>query len=442
MLNRPAVLTAEQRRERDFVRYRESLLIDEQTWVAENLDAPLQKPLEYHYYDGELWSTQGQALGSIFEDSIAHYEQLAQRQPELAFQARRSHAEYREYETMKAMARSEAPNTLVVISPYPRELEGAVKDILGYQARRRLGFIRVLSHEGGGRIAMWTHSIDLSDAEAIEGIYRSLDQSVDWGRDVLEQPVARHIEEAADRELLGDRLLLAYDTVLAARYGGTWSAGRKPDADRREAVTFVNSQRDLLEAHVDALLHAGPKSQLAAQLRYDFAAAMRRRFAGDSCYQQASGGSLAAEMATAGHEASERGEQASGCGLTVAAGQPAATAQMESAGYKLPRQFEAVYDECMKCPKCQSIGVLIERDRRGLQYTCSGAGGCGASTKTAPSPEKTARPDRQVAKEVTQRPFFVLSAAGFPAVQKSKPAMKKKTHQEEIVIGGVRKVEI
>ena len=133
------------RQEREFLRYRESIFMDELTWAAENLDAPLVKPLEYRYRDGELWSEQGQPMGDIFRDSITHYEQLARQHPEYAFQLKRARIEQREYEAMKAMARGEAPNTLVVNSPLPRELEGAAKNVLGYQVGRRLGFLRVIT---------------------------------------------------------------------------------------------------------------------------------------------------------------------------------------------------------------------------------------------------------------------------------------------------------
>lgn len=441
-----ATLTPEQRREHDFLRYRESLLIDEQTWVAENLDAPLEKPLSYRYHDDELWSEQGQALGSIFKDSIDHYDALARQQPELAFQARRSRAEYGEYEAMKAMARGEAPNTLVVVSPYPRELEGATKDTLGYQAMRRLGFIRVLTHESDGLIKMWTHSIDQSDAAGIDNIYRSMGRTVDWGLDVLEQPVQLDIPETADRQLLGEQLLAAYDMALTRRCGGNWFAGRNSEVERREAVAFVMSQRDLLETHVDALIHVGPKSELADQLRYDFAAAMRRRFKGDTRHQDAADGSVAAEMATAGREAAELGEEASGCGLTIEAGQVAQStaAQLAEAGYKLPRQGERLYDECMTCPECRGMGVWVERSEDGkIDYTCDSPGGCGASTKVSAGPSvssqsKEVRASRNEATMAPRRPPKAPLLGQYRRTTQRKRPRKAQTARKEITIGGER----
>lgn len=435
-MNTADTLTPAKHREREFLRYRESLVVDEQTWVAENLDAPLEKPLDYRYHGGELWSEQGQALGPIFADSVAHYDALAAEQPALAFQARRARAEYREYETMKAMARGEAADTLVVVSPYPRELEGATGDVLGYQAARRLGFIRVLTHEGAGRIRMWTHSIDLSDPGGIEAMYRVLGRSVDWGRDVLEQPVALDIGRPERRRSVGDELLAAYDAALSERCGGSWFAGRDVGKERREAVAFVTAQHDLLEAHVDALLHVGPKSARADQLRYDFAAAMRRRFKGDTRHRDGAEGSVAAEMASAGHEAALSGETASGCGLTVAIEQPSQAAQLQEAGYKLV-PGEKKFDDCMQCPLCKTRGVLVERSGAATHYTCAGSGGCGATTKPARSAERRPDPSLPSGRSETRRP---------PAPARRRPVPRKAAtaprYRTEIVIGGVRRIEL
>lgn len=426
----------EVRREREYFRYRESVVCDEQTWVAENLDAPLEKPIDYRFHQGELWSEQGQPMGDIFKNSINLYQAIAEERPELAFQLRRAQAENREYETMKAMARGEAPNTLIVVSPYPKELETATEPILGYQPDRRLGFLRVLTHEGGGQVRMWAHSFDKSDPQALEAMYEAMGHRIDWGHDVLEQHIAVDIDNHVDRELLRDQLLYAYDASLAKRFGGFWFAGRSKkehDAREREAVEFVNQQQDLLQAHVDALIHVGPTSKRADKLRYAFRAAMVRRFKGDTSHRDASDGSVATEMATAGHEAAQHGEKASGCGLTIAIEQPSIARQLEEAGFKTNVAALKYLDECMKCPKCKTTGVEVEINGEGAHYTCSGSGGCGASTKPS------------VAASRNEASMQSQSSEDFALVGKLPRSFWRSLDREEppktqIVIGGVVEV--
>ena len=336
-------------REREFPNYRESLFVDESTWVAENLEAHLEKPLRYTYRGGELWSEQDQALGPIFARSVEHYRQLSEQNPSLHFQYLRALAEYHEYEHMKAMAAGDAPDTHVVISPLPRQLSGQTRGVLGYQPQRGLGFIRVIGREVDGSISMLTHSFDRSDDPAvIEAMYARLNQTVDWSYDVLEQPVSLDLASSGARERLKRDLIEAGDAALTVRHGGQWFAGRS-DADRREAIQFVMAQRDLLNAHVDALIHVGPTSDQANNLRYDFAAAMRRRFEGVTDF--ASVGSAAGEMAAAGADAAARGEQANGCGLTVTVN---SEQQLQRAGYQ--SRTEWTFGECRVCLRSGLVG--------------------------------------------------------------------------------------
>jgi len=385
--------TIQQNRLRDYEAYYrvefERLWQDETTWVAEALDAPLEKDLRYYLHDGELHSREGLPLRKIFDDSINYYKDQATAHPEYMFQYQRALLEKEEFEQMESMAHGDGSNTMVVISTYPDELRDASKDVLGYQFKRKLGFLRIVKRHDDGALAMWTHSFDGNDQDGIEAIFHSLGKNVDWDRDVLGQRVMLDLN-SLKQELLGDSLLYAYDKTLHEQRGGNWYAGRN-EAERREAIAFVESQTDLVAHHVDAMLKHGKKPGFLSNQRYDFALAMRRRFEG----VQVISSDVAGEMSSAGSVGRAAGETASGCGMTLEA---TTSQELSDAGYKIADPGEKMvngetkFDDCMKCPKCKTTGVLIEKNNSKVYYTCAGSGGCGATTKGSHQPKATQQP--------------------------------------------------
>lgn len=337
----------EQNRLRDYENYVASVRVDAITFAAEALDSHLVKPLNYTYHDNELWSEQNGSLGNVFAGSIEYYRRKAEADPSLDFQYRRTLAEQKEYQHMLRMARGEAPNTFVAISPYPRELDGAVEDVEGYQSKRRLGFIRVITRNDDGSLQMLTHSFDQSDPQAIEAMYSLLGRSVDWSHDVLEQPVELQIDDSEARELLVDQLLHTYDHSLSQTQGGNWFAGRRP-SQKPEAVAFIEQQSDLIDHHTNQLVRVGPKSDIAKDLTYDFVSALRRRFEGN----YAVGSSVATEMSNAGSGARANGESVSGCGMTITT-----ESQLRQNGYQIgKKEREWKYGTCQACLRDGTVG--------------------------------------------------------------------------------------
>lgn len=360
----------------------ERILQDETTWVAETLNGPLEKDRIYRYRDGELYSPEGLGLTKIFEDSIDHYREEAAKDPSIAFQYRRSIVEAAELDRMKQMAQGKGGNTLVVVSTYPDELADADRDILGYQYRRKLGFVRVIKRLPDNQIQMWTHSFDGNDRDGIAAMYARMGRQVDWSRDVLEQVVELELDPS-EMELYGDGLLFAYDNVLHQKDGRKYYAGR--DAADPDTIEFVEAQSDLVAHHVQEVLKHGRTPGFLSDQRYDFAIAMRRRYEG----KQVVAGSVAGEMSMAGDAGRAAGETASGCGVTVVAAPSSPTDSLNQSGYKVVdykremHEGEHKKDECMECPACKNRGVLIEKVDGQIYYTCDSTGGCGATTKPA-----------------------------------------------------------
>lgn len=417
----------EQNRSREYENYVASVRMDTITFAGEALDTYSEKALKYTYHDNELWSEQGDSLAPIFDDSVSYYQRKSEADPSIAFQYRRALAERCEYMHMQRMVRGEVPNTLVVISNYPRELDGATEDIEGYQCQRRLGFIRCITRQEDGSLQMLNHSFDQSDPQAIEAMYQLMGRQVDWGRDVLEQPVQLHIEDPEARELLLDQLLYAYDSSLSQTQGGEWFAGRRP-SDKSEAVAFVEAQRDLLDRHIERLIHVGPKTEAANQLRYDFVSALRRRFRGEQYVAD----SADSEMSGAGGSARSNGESVSGCGLTI----NTTESQLNESGYQIGKKNrEWTFGTCRVCLRDGRIGECAvcqgceDADNRGENLNTIAARAQAAQVK------KLGNKSLQLSRSPEQRTSKTNKIALIREQYGEHAAVR-----QEIVIGGARQV--
>lgn len=442
----------EAERYQDYERYEQArIYANEVTACAEAIDAPLECKLEYHLgVDGELYSQEGVGLRTVFEDAERHYRQLALQRPQYAFQHRRSIAELAEYARMRDMAHGRAGyNTLVVTSTYPEELRGETQDHLGYQWRRKLGFDRVIVARAG-RITMWTQSFDRNHYRGIDAKYRMLGRSVDFGRDVLEQPVALTLENC-DAEVLGRQLQRAYDMVCEEDFGGAFTAGRN-GADVRESVAFVAAQTDIMQQLVQDVMALGERSPQADDARYDAIVALRRRYEG----RQPTGNAtdVRTEMSHAGAAARSAGESVSYCGVTTGssestqvglseagygAGILATTTQSELA---LLRPGKRRHFECMQCPRCLAFGVDAEKSKKGnaIYYTCASPAGCRVTTR--PQPERQSAQNDHATKALGR---WGLWGARRKSTTRSKGTAALLPHlvrKQKIVLGGTKEILI
>lgn len=366
MSNRAA---AEARQQHAFEAYhayeRQRLKDDELTWAAETLDGPVRVPLEFTLKNNDLYASDGGNLRTVFEDAVSNDMKVAAVNTEYGFQLQRSRAELGEYEHMVMMAKGEVPNVMVVISPIPEQMRGRTSgDTYGYQPRRGLGFFRVISHEGDGRIKMTVQSFDKSDPVAINAMYSRYGEQPDWSRDLIDQRIYMHIEDELERELISDSLLFRYDESLNQRYGGDWYAGRNGQ-DRRNAYDFAKIQADLLDEHISRMSRPGLDDKQKEKFRRDYAAALRRRHEGRQVTTE--GGGADAEMSAAGDAALAAGERFEGCGYSVG-GANSAEAQAAQAGYSNRLWVRGECRVCLRSAEVAECTVCIdceEADNRG-----------------------------------------------------------------------------
>jgi hypothetical protein len=321
---------------------------DISTWLAEVLDGSMRTPFEYSFDGQELYARDGSALKPIFKDAIRDAEKIADSSPNLVFELRRRYTEMEEYDDMIAMAKGEAPNTMVVVSDFPPELMDTDQDTGGYNVARKQTMLRVITRNEQGSIEMRSQSLDGSNREALEEIYSELG-FVPQAGELLGQRMQFDLE-TTDQKYLTDRLMGIYDRSLELQYGEPFYAGRSQQ-DGRNTYDFVCGQYDLLNAYL--------ASSQTDEEKYNLAAAMTARFNQKTPIyieqkQTVQPYSVAIEMILAGRAAADKGQVFSGCGASLAA--KGTEAELEQLGYgnKTSTESSYAFNKKMFCVVCQA----------------------------------------------------------------------------------------
>lgn len=330
---------------------------DAETWLAETLDGNMRTPFEFTFDGRELYAEDGGACRPVFEDALKDAGTIADVNPNLLFELRRRQKEMEEYHDMLAMARGELPNTMVVISDFPPELMDVQEDVGGYNVSRKQTMLRVLTWRDG-KMIMVSQSLDISDRNALEAIYRHLGVECEPG-ELLGQRI--HLDASSERqEFLVDELVGVYDRSLQQQKGGEWYAGQR-DTRPRNTYEFVCQQTDLTDILADEFL----KGSYGSEIVYSIAATIRRRFTGrgdtpviqryayadDRIAQQL----LREEIMQATAEAKAQGTVFSGCGASVGVSLSVED-RLSANGYGNKTNVETKYsfNKKMHCVVCQA----------------------------------------------------------------------------------------
>lgn len=355
---------------------------DTATWLAETLDGNMRTSFEFSFDGQELYGQDGGALTEIFDDAIKEAKMVVDENPNLLFELRRRLIERGELDDIKAMARGELytddgepVNTIVVPSDFPPELMDAGQDVGGYNADRKQTMLRVITREENGNILMKTQSLDGSNRQALEAIYKSLRKQPQPG-ELLSQRINLNLPAEWQGSLINN-LTDTYDNSMGEQYGGELYAGRRP-ADYRNTYDFVCSQQDLVDWFTTEKL-TDPVA--AEKLRYKLAATMATRY--DSYIRQgnetefkpgevmpesfisvagiAKGQSLFMELERESRRAAGLGKTFSGCGASVSAETDKLSAEDELKQSGYVNRFESKgwhggrIHKNSKCVSCEKI---------------------------------------------------------------------------------------
>ncbi|MGH7142191.1 MAG: hypothetical protein ACREF5_01810 [Candidatus Saccharimonadales bacterium] len=322
------------------------------TLFAETLDGNMRTEFLLRFDGEELYSHDGQALKSVFQDSINAAEKLAESQPNFLFELRRRQIELEEYQDMLALARSGKHNTMVVVSDFPPELMTAKESMGGYNKSRQQTMLRVITRQAGGSLRMISQSLDRSNRPALEAIYAHFGLKPNDG-ELLGQRIFTEIAQE-EQVYLDDFLTGLYDKSLTDQYGGHWYAGRS-SGDTDNTYDFVRRQSDLLHYYVQSRLD---NSDWVEKLDYNVAATFAKRFKRYSelkyDYQFNPSGlphNLMAEVANDGAKAQAQGLSFNSCGTTLGPSE----SDLQKAGYgnKTNEASSYKFDKKMYCVVCQ-----------------------------------------------------------------------------------------
>lgn len=243
---------------------------DTTTWLAEAVQGSMRSEFTYRFDGHELYARDGSEMSEIFSKAIDKADKLP---VNLAFEARRRRHEWSEYEDMIAMAKGELPNTMVVISDFPTELMQEQKDVGGYNVSRKQTMLRIIRRNEKGELTVVSQSLDGSDRESLEHLYRYLGVEAPEEGELLGQRCYVHIDDTAQQELLTDTLLREYDRSMQAKTGIRHYAGIQ-NGEPINTYNFVCEQTDLLSIYLGSSRTINDNEQLLGSI----AAAVSERY--------------------------------------------------------------------------------------------------------------------------------------------------------------------
>jgi hypothetical protein len=310
---------------------------EELTFVAEGIDAPLKTSFTLQNGEQGLTDERGTRLQDALTRGLLAAEETAFGDSRYWFNVRRAVAEYEEGQAVQRMMdEPSGANTIISFSPFPEEAYRQhgpeVLKSIGFQPDRLLGFIRIYNKKSDRELEVVSLSVDNSDLNAFRGTANWLGKSIPEDADSGDY-LAERIEldlNPKQRADIASLTLAAYDGTMSELYGGRFLSGR-PHNNDRDAWTFIQAQKDLVEHYMDELeLLARQDGSVSIEeknkLTYGFWAALKDRYkkpnVPSSTHEHGRLStdqiiSIQAEISQAYNRAAERHEKMIGCGGSI-----------------------------------------------------------------------------------------------------------------------------
>lgn len=357
---------------------------DLETLFAECIDGSMRTPFEYSYdaNKDKLFARDGSDIDKIFDDSYVDICKVVEENPNAEFDKRRVAKELGERDDMYAMVKGELPNTMVVVSDFPEELQDYPSNYRGYNISRKQTMLRIVV-KNGSSLVMYSQSLDLSDRRGLEAIYGYLGFEAKSG-ELLGQRMHLELESKRQQSLI-DELQNTYDQELMRRTGKLYNAGIEVNSDERIINTydFVRSQKDLVGLAVAEVLGFNFNSDKL----YSTIAALQYRYEGMKKKNQPSSilsipktpaqasllyYSIDMERQRASQEARREGKTFSACGLTIDVGELSSVEELSGLGYIAavspveagPEEKDWSYDLTDYCRECQAPPEKNEKKKK------------------------------------------------------------------------------
>lgn len=260
---------------------------EELTFVAESINAPLKTRFILRQTPDGLVDERGTRLQSALERGVITAETAVKLDPRKSFNLQRIIHDYHEGVVLEQMMRGETDfNTVVSVSPFADEAYVAHRkqfvESLGFNADRKLAFVRIYSKTADDTLDVLTLSVDNSDLLAFQGLLGSTGVYVPDGTrsdDFLAHRAYLSLDKPA-QAALPQRLLKTYDQAMQEMYGQEFNAGR-PKVEEVEAWSFIAQQKDLVGHYfskLERLARTDPDNLYnKRKLTYGFWAALKDR---------------------------------------------------------------------------------------------------------------------------------------------------------------------
>lgn len=342
----------------------------EASLVSEVLEGAVITDFRFNTQDGKLYLLQPGGVTDwemMHKHGVARARAKASEDHNYAPYVKIAEAELEESRIQEAMVEAGVPAAMVKLSLCGNDvIKGSYLEKLGRDPKLQRAFLRVSVFDGKD---MHIHSRSIDGVDLLGG--RRI--STGWGSwdspqmelspaassiDILENQLYFDHNQMSVEQMhqLADKLVGAYDALLAEQTGKISKAGRCPEGT--DTYKFVLDNRDLLNAHMEGMvalsarqdLPIGHLAALTNDLRYDIMSSFKQRLEG----KWKDLGSLSESVAAAGVTERAAGTQYNGCDTVIGA------RTVELAGY-FNGQGSEVKANCVKCPNCNNIVDLPKK---------------------------------------------------------------------------------
>lgn len=328
---------------------KQRLYDDTTTWLAEALDGTMRTSFELSFDGEDLYSQDGGSMSEVFNNSLLIAENLPVNS---GFEWRRRRHELAEYQEMLEMMHGSNFNTMVVVSDFPKELEGQNGDIGGYNCSRKQTMLRVISKNSKDKLILTTQTLDGSNRQALQAIYAYFGLEPKEG-ELLGQRIHLQLNQI-DQAKLTDDLTKVYDNRLQEQYGGEWLGGRQ-ESNLHDTYYFVKQQTDLVNYYLESTEKFGENRSILLGV----VSAIETRFKNSERFftnssHRVTQDLILAEVANAYTAALLNNRQFSGCGLSLNNAKEINTIlNISGYGNKLETEHKYSFNKKMYCVVCQ-----------------------------------------------------------------------------------------
>lgn len=237
---------------------------DTVTKAAEALDGVMHSEFPLGFNGQDIYSRKdGTNFGEMMRNSLEVARQQAVENPNTLFNLRRTEIENEEHQIMIDMMNGDAPNTMIVVSDMPFEIESIPSELReGYNLERKMTMLRLIMKDDiTGEMTLVSHSLDLSDRDALEAIYDYLGVKAVPG-ELLGQRIQTDFNQDQQLQLCSN-LVSAHDNKLAEKHGGAWSSGRKIEdgQNRINTYDFMLEQDDVVLSYINSAFYGDEHSE-------------------------------------------------------------------------------------------------------------------------------------------------------------------------------------